>query len=235
MFLVCCSDKNKNELLKKIKQTNFFASYSESNFEFLDIMHLLPIRKNILKLEKTIDQYNYIILVSPNCIDFAKTAIVKANFPEFMVMGYDSYKVLSHFSSKKIHYPKRLTGSAGLIEEIIKDLDLLNKKILIVTGGFRNKIIENKLHEFGAVYEVLDVYETKMFDLPIETIKKITRIPTYRGIIITSSSLVAWLFAKAEDNGFIDILREITFVTWHKNILIKLKELGVVQVNFIQS
>lgn len=233
MFLVCASDKGQNNLLNKIKTLDFFCDSPTDNFEFLAIMHLMPIKENILQVEHIINRYNYVILVSPNCIEFAKSAIVSATDPEFMVMGYESYKLLTNMTSRNIFYPKQLTGSGGLMEEVVKTLDLLNKKVLIISGEVENKFLKDRLSKCGATIDIISIYKSIMLELSSGILKNITNTNVYQGIIITSSALVKWLFDSARQNGLITQLQNVNFITWHKKIFLKLKEFKAVNVTLI--
>lgn len=234
MFLVCGLHNDADSKLDKLVKIKSSIIDFADKIEFLPIISLRPIDNALLRLNEIINNFDYIVLVSPSCIDFAKAAILNAFKPDFMVMGSYSFNLLRKLTTQKILYPINVSGVNGLIGEIITVLELQAKKVLLVKGAANdNNMLLNTMLECGADVTKLNIYTTNLPLYSQDILIKVTNIDYYEGLVVTSSSIVSWLFAEAQANGYLEMLRVVRFITWHKGIAERLWQHGALHVELI--
>ncbi len=230
MYLLCCSDIIKTELVKKFGIDKFY----NENITYLE-MQIIPHYDQINILQSSIDYFDYIVLVSPSCIDLTKNIITAAKVPIFLVMGELSYVQLSKLTNNTILYPKNSPGVSGLLDEILINLDLKSKKILLIKGIGGDLKLEQALKNSAAIFNVLEIYSRRLVPIPEHDFKKILDMHVYKGIIISSSGQVDWLFDYAKSYDCINEFQSLAFLTWHKKIEDKLRSYGVESIKNIPN
>ncbi len=116
--------------------------------------------------------------------------------------------------------------SFALFNEKLRHLNLSDKKVLVIKG---NNESDNGSTNLAAKYPnwtVLDVYTRNM--LPIDKVEFNNYLSSneLRGIIITTSTLVGWLFKEAERVGCANKLKNCLFIVLHPQIEKKLINCG---------
>lgn len=184
MFLVCIS-KNQISRFQKLVTNNI------SKIVFLPAVSLKKNLANLQYLKKHINEYNYVIFVSPTSIEFAKSAVLDVGAAtSFIVMGNASKRLLEKYTNNDVLMPTNSTGTLALID-FLKAQHIKDKKFLIVKGGSTNKVLESWLSSENIFYKTINLYTKKY--ISSKELKKIVNGFNFSCIIITSSYFVQFL------------------------------------------
>ena len=201
----------------------YFQSRSpQLNIEMIYIptLEITANDSELTKLAKTINDYDYAIITSAYAIKLADGTIKNATNSVFITSGQETATKLTDLAiNSTVLFPLQNSGSQAIIAEILPDLDLANKKILIVRGELANTDINNYLSGIeGVICDEIIVYHQKLLSLDTAYLKKLLEDPKLQGIIITSSQLVNHLFHEAKKNDYLSLLQQQKFITLHPNI-----------------
>ncbi len=223
MYLVCTPNDGQQQFVDYLN-SHQIKSYPLPLMDF-DINH-----ENLKVLANKINDFDYVMFISPNAIKFCADIIKEATHPIFLVVGVASARKLKLLTKLPIIYPTKASGASSLFEEKLKHLSLKNKKVLIVKGVGGNQILSKRFNLIDVNWQEIDIYTRNKIHINVPFIKKSLTTKGFQGIIITSSILVEWLFIHAKKHKYFDILVQQPFFTIHDNIAKKLTTYGVNKV-----
>ncbi len=225
MYLLCGGGVTRKDIINKIQS---ILNIAPQELTVLNLMHLEAQIENIEKFRKNAHEYEYIIFVSPSCIDYVADVIPQLKNTIFLVMGDFSYNYLRKLTQLEILYPHINKGAEGLISEVVSGLDLSNKKTLLVKGSGGNLTLQKKIQSYCKSCDGLDIYHR--VGLVISEIDFKNYINNCSGIIVTSSLFATYLFELAKQYSVVDKLQNTEFITWHAKIRNTLYRHGVRKV-----
>lgn len=223
MYLVCCPNVHIASMLDELA-TIHLSGIGLPLMDFNFDPH------NLKFLEENIDQFDYVIIPSPAVIDYAKDAITKASIPTFITVGKSSRDRICRLSSQPVIFPEVGSGGLALFNEKLYQLDLFNKKVLVVKGDGGNDDLYLEMTKHNIKWTTLELYKRVLHELDADYLKKLLIIEGLQGIIITTSILAEWLFKQAEKAHCTALLRSCLFIVIHPQIEQKLKDFGAARV-----
>ena len=153
-----------------------------------------------------------------------------AKKPIFIAVGPASAHKLAKLTDKKVIYPTLGAGGAALFNEKLIDLDLKNKMVLVIKGEGGSEQLFLNMAQHNIKWTTIDIYKRIKLPIDPDEFKKMLLIDGLKGIIITSGSLVEWLFEQAKNANCVDLLKNCLFLTMHSRIEKKLIEFGAFKV-----
>ena len=223
MYLVCCPNHHIDSMIERLASIHITGIG-------LNLMDIEFDGNNLVFVEQNLNQFDYVIIPSSTVIDYLKKVIPLAKRPTFITVGPASASKLSKLTKKDVIYPTLGAGGAALFNEKLKDLDLQNKMVLVIKGEGGSEDLFLNMAQHNIKWTTIDIY--KRIKLPInpDDFKKMLIIDGLKGIIITSTSLVEWLFEQAKNANSVELLKNCLFLTIHSKIEKKLIELGAFKV-----
>lgn len=182
-----------------------------------------------------INQFDFVMISSPSAIEFVAEAIALADKPKFITVGAASAKRIRNYTKQEIIYPELSSGQEALFNEKLRHLDLINKKVLVIKGDIENDESYVKLAKSHVNWTIVDIYSRIFLPIESEKLKKLLEDNELRGIIITTSTLVGWLFKEADRAGYGDLLKSRLFIALHPQIEKKLLNCGAGRILLTQS
>ena len=184
MYIVCRVENQITHTLEQLLATGI-------NAQGLALMKCVPDLKSIQQLQSKYNLYDYVFLVSPTCIEICKDFIINVmSHVVFVVMGDGSLQQLQLYTNSKIISPKKHAGANALLQECLNEINLSDKKILILQGDDANRILTNYFELNHINYDKLQVYTREKIIPDINVLKEQVINKLISGIIITSSLLV---------------------------------------------
>lgn len=215
------------------KTNNYFKNeLGKLGFDIIGVpcVKFYPQPTIIDNLKHQINDFDIVIITSPRAIEYLHEVFRIINKKLiFIVSGSSSYVKLRQYTKNVVYMPKHDAGSEAIISQILKYMDLRQKKIVLLHGKNASHYIQDYLGEkFGTnSYTKIVIYEQKWLDLDAELMKKIFLANSLQGIILTSSMYAESLFAQAKKFGYLDMLQEANFITLHIKIEQVLRKFGV--------
>ena len=223
MYLVCCPNLHMQSMIDGL------ASVHVTGIE-LNLMDIEFDSHNHIFVEQNLNQFDYVIIPSPTVIDYLKDVIKLAQKPTFITVGPASATKLSKLTDKEVIYPTLGAGGAALFNEKLLNLDLQNKMVLVIKGEGGSEQLFLNMAGHSIKWTAIDIYKRIKHPIDSDEFKKMLLIDGVKGIIITSSSLVEWLFEQAKISNCLELLKNCLFLTMHSRIEKKLIEFGAFKV-----
>jgi uroporphyrinogen-III synthase len=181
------------------------------------------------KLNSTLDDYDFVFLISPTIIDYLRNAILAARKTNFIVPGVASKERLAQLTKLPIIAPVHSSGFEALKAEYLTTLmpTLANSRVLLVHGDELNKEVVEFFAMACKVHSAICLYQRQKKQHVPGYLSNILTTQSIDGIIVTSSLLVEWLVEEAKEDSCWELLRKLPFITIHKKIAHKLVEAHV--------
>ena len=223
MYLVCCPNMQIEPLLNDLSKIDVIGLP-------LRLMDLEFDMGSIKFLEDNINRFDYVVIMSPAVIDVIKHIIMKATLPKFITVGITSATKIKKITTQEVIYPIEESGNEALFNEQMINLDLPNKKIMIIKGDGGSSEFYTQMNKYNIKWTNLEIYRRVLLDIEPNYFKKTLLVNNIEGIIITTSTLVEWLFIQAKRALCLNLLKECLFITLHQQIEKKLFEFGASRV-----
>lgn len=228
MYLICCPSTQSDSLAELLSANQLIGMP-------IVLMDFTVDNLQVAWLEEHINDYDYVILVSPTIIEFNKRAIQLATKPTFLTVGVASALKLKELTKQEVLYPEDGSGGMALFTEKMQQLNLVKSRVLIVKGDSGNDSIQKQLELRMVNWQSIAVYKRVEVKLERDYLKKVLISGPWQGIIITSTILVTWLFEQADADDCSNLLKMQTFITIHPQISEALRKLGVEKVSTTKS
>lgn len=224
MWLVFCADTSLTSVKKRVDNViNELAV--KPQVQYVEAIKITPIIANLAKLSQVINDYDYVLCVSPSCIEVAKLQIKQAIHPKFLVMGKQSYTLLRKYTDNEILYSKTQYGIAGLIDEILPAGEFINHKLLVLNKTGVSSA--DKLKSLALKIDFLPLYHGQLLQLTYPQFNQLFMESTINVVCVTSSSIVSWLFEECQIRQQVKYVDQLVFLAWHKQIVDKLISYGI--------
>jgi uroporphyrinogen-III synthase len=213
MYLIFSSEDSAEYILER-------SSHLNMDIVYIPTMEIVVNTSGVAKLAKTVSDYDYVIITSAYAIKLADGFIKAATNPIFITSGEETAAKLTKLAiNSTVMYPLKNSGSHAIIAEVLANLDLSHKKILIVRGELANAELNEYLEKLDDVtcHEVV-VYQQKLLSIDANYLQKLFEENHLQGIIITSSLLTIHLVEQAKQGGYLPLLRQSKFITIHPNV-----------------
>ena len=220
MYLICSTEENSNIIIEQLKIIGIEAKK-------LIIMKFNIFEDQLKLIFDTINSYHYVLISSSTIIKYLTSIIKISQNPIFLTVGKTSADKILNINHQIVIYPNISSGIQALCEEKLVNIDFLNKKLLIIEGSKSNIYIKEFLSSIQMYISFISVYKTIYYEENIPFLNYKFKGVFPRGIVITSSSLVDWLFTESKINIDKNKLTDINFYTIHNNIRDKLASYGV--------
>jgi len=225
MWLVFCANNSVAEIKKRLAP---LVAKANVQVRYIEAVKTVPLESNLVKLTAIINDYDYVICVSPSCIEIAKTQIALAHAAKFLVMGKQSQLLLSKYTRNEILLPQTRQGIDALIDEVLcAEHDFMHKKFLVLnkTGASSAYRLKERLPDLRV--DFLNIYQGQELKQVAVDFQQLFEHDRVQLICATSSAIVAWLFESCRIREQITYLDDIVFLAWHVQITHKLKEYGI--------
>ena len=223
MYLVCCPNLHMQSMIDGL------ASIHVNGIE-LNIMDIEFDNHNQIFVQQNLNQFDYVIIPSPTVIDYLREVIKLAKKPTFITVGPASASKLSKLTDKEVIYPTLGAGGAALFNEKLLDLGLQNKMVLVIKGDGGSEQLFLNMARHNIKWTTIDIYKRIKRHIDPDDFKKMLLIDGIKGIVVTSSGLVEWLFEQAKISNCLELLRNCLFLTMHSRIEQKLIQSGAFKV-----
>ena len=230
MYLIFSSEDSAKYILER-------SSHLNINMVYIPVLEIVINKSGVTKLINTVNEYDYVILTSAYAIKLADGFIKTVTKPVFITSGQGTAtKLIELAINSTVLYPLKNSGSQAIIEEVLPNLDLAHKKILIVRGELTNSDINKYLDGVdNLTCDEIIVYQQKLLNLDATYLKKLLNDRQLQGIIITSSQLTNHLLNQAKQNDYLSLLKPQKFIVLHQNIKHILMQNYITHVNITQD
>ena len=213
MYLIFSSEDSATYLMERSVQLNV-------NMIYIPVMEIIANQAGVKKLADIVDEYDYVVITSAYAIKSVDGVLKAAINPVFIAPGQETAAKLTALAiSSTVLSPLKNSGSEAIIVEVLANLDLNHKKVLIVRGELANADITKYLSIIGnVVCNEIIIYQQKLLDLDAVYLIKLLTDGHLQGIIITSSLLANHMLKQAEHGGYLPLLQHSKFITIHPNV-----------------
>ncbi len=222
-YLLCAPDSKLEEMRKDLDTIDIRLSP----------LLMVNLRLNSEKLDylkKNLHNYDYVVINSPSAIEMCLDALSNATNATFLTVGEVSGTLLNKKLPNLVLFPKHDSGSDALWAQVMSNLNLVDKRILLIRGDLGKNLISSYLDTNNLNYDEVELYQHILPNIDNLYLKKNLENSLLQGIIITSSLLVTSLFDQAMQMGYTNELRQCRFITLDSKVANLLKQFGVVEV-----
>lgn len=183
-----------------------FAPHAQRLTDLLNAQGTVAFAQPLLALQKTTEfnnvskvlakNYDYIIAVSPNAVDYTDQALAGINWPQtgYLAVGKGTQAKLKRATAQNVDIPEKCFDSEGLL-----DLPLLSalqgKQILILRGVGGRELLCDTLTQRGAIVDYYQPYQRVAIALCGKSLIKEWQQQNINGAIISSIELLERLMA----------------------------------------
>ncbi|MFT6927893.1 MAG: uroporphyrinogen-III synthase [Psychromonas sp.] len=183
-----------------------FAPHAQRLTDLLNAQGTVAFAQPLLTIQKTAEfnqvskvlakNYDYIIAVSPNAVDYTDQALAGLNWPqsEYLAVGKATQVKLKAATAQNVVVPEKCFDSEGLL-----DLPLLSalqgKRILILRGTGGRELLCDTLRQRGAIVDYYQPYQRVAIALCGDILTKEWQQQNINGAIISSIELLERLMA----------------------------------------
>lgn len=183
-----------------------FAPHAQRLTDLLNAQGTVAFAQPLLALEKTTEfshvskvlakNYDYIIAVSPNAVDYTQKALKGLSWPqtEYLAVGKATQAKLKTASAQNVVIPEKCFDSEGLLDLPLL-LNLQGKQILILRGVGGRELLCDTLTQRGAIVDYYQPYQRVAIALCGEALIKEWQQQNINGAIISSIELLERLMA----------------------------------------
>jgi uroporphyrinogen-III synthase len=196
---------------------------------FMQCVETIPDVLAIDLLKQQINKFDIIIITSPVSINYVGDILSMAGKEQiFIAAGAASFDKLKKYTANTILAPHGDSGARAITLQILNNIDLTQKKIVIIRGQEANCQIQDYLNNKPEleVCTSMIVYHQRWMSPDMEYLKKILYNTSLQGIILTSSMHARMLFEQAANYGLMGSLVQAKFITLHSKIAHILKDFG---------
>lgn len=228
MYIVCAPKQQVNEIITLLDKIAIKS-------------YVLPLIDFVFDLEKlkyfedNVNSFDYVMISSPSVIQATKEIIPQAINTKFITVGAKSAEEIRKYTENEIIYPEHSSGRKALLNEKLKILDFTEKKVLIIKGESNSKRDYSNITKLYPNRLELELYQRISLKINEAELKKLLDSGCVQGIIITTSSLVADLFALGTKICCSGLLQKELFIVLHPQIMKKLHEFGASKVLVTKS
>lgn len=228
MYIVCAPQQQVDEIINLLDEINR-ESYALPLVDF----HFDP--DKLKYFAENINNFDYIMLSSPSVIKVSGEIISTAIMTKFITVGIKSADELRKYTANEIIYPKKSSGREALLNECLQSRNFANKKVLIIKGEDGENDGYLSFSQVYLSWLKLELYSKIPLGVNVEELKNLLFNSSVQGIILTTSSLVADLFAVAAKINCEKLLQKKLFIVLHQKIANKLHEYDVSRILLTKS
>ncbi|MFT7423096.1 MAG: uroporphyrinogen-III synthase [Psychromonas sp.] len=178
-----------------------FAPHAQRLANLLNAQGTVAFAQPLLTLQKTAEfnrvskvlekNYDYIIAVSPNAVDYTDQALAGINWPqtEYLAVGKATQAKLKIATTQNVVVPEKCFDSEGLLDLPLL-VNLQGKQILILRGLGGRELLCDTLTQRGAIVDYYQPYQRVTILLCGETLIKEWQQQNINGAIISSIELL---------------------------------------------
>ncbi|PKH02202.1 uroporphyrinogen III synthase HEM4 [Psychromonas sp. MB-3u-54] len=178
-----------------------FAPHAQRLANLLNAQGTVAFAQPLLTLQKTVEfncvskvlakNYDYIIAVSPNAVDYTDQALAGINWPqtEYLAVGKATQAKLKTATAQNVVVPEKCFDSEGLLDLPLL-LNLQGKHILILRGLGGRELLCDTLTQRGAIVDYYQPYQRVAIVLCGEALIKEWQQQNINGAIISSIELL---------------------------------------------
>jgi len=183
-----------------------FAPHAQRLTALLNAQGTVAFAQPLLAVQKTTEfnsvskvlakNYDYIIAVSPNAVDYTHKALAGVSWPqsEYLAVGKATQAKLTTASAQNVAVPDKCFDSEGLLDLPLL-ADLKGKLILILRGIGGRELLCDTLRQRGAIVDYYQPYQRVAIALCGEILIKEWQQQNINGAIISSIELLERLIA----------------------------------------
>lgn len=228
MYIVCAPKMQVNGIIALLDKVAI-KSYALPLIDF----EFAP--EKLKYLEENINSFDYVMLSSPSVINISKDIIAKAVKTKFITVGARSANEISKYTMSEVIYPENSSGRDAVLEGRLKFLDFTNKKVLIVKGDSNVGSDYSNITKAYPTWSKIELYHRISLNINEDELSVLLGSATIKGIIITTSNLVANLFDLCTKIGCREFLQKELFIVIHPQIAEKLRDLGITNIRVTKS
>jgi len=183
-----------------------FAPHAQRLTDLLNAQGTIAFAQPLLALQKTTEfshvgkilekNYDCIIAVSPNAVDYTDQALAGLDWPqaEYLAVGKATQAKLKTASAQNVVVPEQCFDSEGLLDLPLLS-DLPGKQILILRGVGGRELLCDTLTQRGAIVDYYQPYQRVAIVLCGEVLIKEWQQQNINGAIISSIELLERLMS----------------------------------------
>ena len=196
--------------------------------EITDVKDLNPLMDLISRL----DEFDWVIFVSPNAVNKAMQLIVKQRkLPphlRFAAVGKGSADVLKHYGVNEVLVPVEHFDSEALLKQEQLQ-NMAGKRVVIFRGNGGRELLGDTLTQRGAFLEYAECYQRRKPDIDTTALTAAWLQGEIHAVIITSSEGLHNLFDIIGKHGQ-QLLKSTPVFTVHERIVRTATELGLEKI-----
>ncbi|ABM05324.1 uroporphyrinogen-III synthase [Psychromonas ingrahamii 37] len=213
-----------------------FAPHAQRLVNLLNAQGTVAFAQPLLALQKTTEfnhaskvlakNYDYIIAVSPNAVDYTQKALAGINWPqtEYLAVGLATQAKLKAATTQNVVVPEKCFDSEGLLDLPLL-LNLQGKHILILRGVGGRELLCDTLRQRGAIVDYYQPYQRVAIVLCGKALIKEWQQQNINGAIISSIELLERLMSVVPLAAH-EWLKELTIYAPSERILDQAKRWG---------